>query len=292
MDNSKYIALDVGGTSIKSGIVCKNEVEGEIKQTFINSKGSKEEILCTFKEIFDFHFAQLEGQLPPCVAIAFPGPFDYENGICKILGVQKYEAIYDVNLRIEFSKFLPKNDIPIFFCNDAEAAITGESQLGCGKGVSKALGITLGTGLGGAFMVDGIPRREGKGVTSDGEIYYFKFQGEIGDDVFSIRGLSKRFAEAKIQVEGIKEASEAARAGDQNLRQIFQQFGTDLGVFLLQITSEFEAEAVLALGGISNASDLFKTEVEAQIDIPFIKGILGQKAPLFGAVALAKITHF
>ncbi|MCH2084625.1 MAG: ROK family protein [Saprospiraceae bacterium] len=292
MDHSKYIALDVGGTSIKSGILFENGVEGEIKQTFINSKGSKEEILSVFKAIFDFHFAQLKGQLPCCLAIAFPGPFDYENGICKILGVQKYEAIYDVNLRKEFSNFLPQNDIPIFFCNDAEAAITGESQLGGGKGITKALGITLGTGLGGAFMIDGIPRREGKGVTSDGEIYYFKFKEEIGDDVFSIRGLSKRFAEANIQIKGIKEASEAARAGNQKLKEVFQQFGTDLGVFLLQITSEFEAEAVLALGGIANAADLFTTEVEAQINIPFIEGVLGQKAPLFGAVALAKITYF
>ena len=292
MSKQKIIAFDVGGTSIKSGVVeGKEDLIGPIIQTPIHSKGTKDEILAVFQSILNHHLEQIVPEIPTCLALAIPGPFDYENGISKIQGVQKYEAIYDFNLRTAFQTWLPHPDIPIFFCNDAEAAITGEAQCGVGATYKCALGVTLGTGLGGAFMLDGIPQRTGKGVTSDGEIYYFKFNGEIGDDVFSIRGLSKRLKAAGLHYDSIQVASEAARTNDLITLSVFKQFGTDFGIFLNQILADFEADAVLALGGISNARDLFGAEVEAVIQRPFVQGILGQKAPLLGAVALAKINH-
>ncbi|MCI5081633.1 MAG: ROK family protein [Saprospiraceae bacterium] len=290
MNESDSIVFDVGGTSIKSGIVrSDSEIIGDIRQTFIDSKADQETILSTFKGILKAHFEELGAKHPAFVAIAFPGPFDYPNGISKIKGVQKYESIYDLNLKAVFQSYLPDPGIPIFFCNDAEAAITGEARYGCGKAYHKSLGVTLGTGLGGAFMVDDVPQRTGKGVTADGEIYYFKFKGQIGDDVFSKRGLHQRFEEAGIEIVSIEAAAAAARAGDDDKRAIFEQFGTDFGIFLSQITKTFEPEAILALGGIANAVDLFRKQVEAIIHIPFVKGLLGQRAALLGAAALARI---
>jgi len=56
------------------------------------------------------------------IAFGFPGPFDYQNGLCFIQGQSKYDHLYQVNIKDELKKLLNFNK-SILFCNDAEAAM-------------------------------------------------------------------------------------------------------------------------------------------------------------------------
>ena len=82
--------------------------------------------------------------------------------------------------------------LPIFFRNDAEAAILGEARYGAGTRYQRLIGVTLGTGMGSAFVVDGVKVTQGPGVTRDGWLYHVPYHARPADDVFSTRGLLTR----------------------------------------------------------------------------------------------------
>ena len=134
--NRKFcIALDVGGTSIKSAIVCDEGflVNGSRKDTPINAKDSSKEIIQTFVNLFQslIEFGDTQNLLISGIGIGFPGPFDYENGISLIRDLDKYESIYGINLKDEFRKHLKlNNDLQIVFENDGWVFTRGEAWQG------------------------------------------------------------------------------------------------------------------------------------------------------------------
>ena len=81
--------------------------------------------------------------------------FDYENGLCLIREQAKYDNRYQVDIRDELTTLL-RFDKAIIFCNDAKAAIIGEANYGAGQDFDRVMGITLGTGLGAGFIVNGV----------------------------------------------------------------------------------------------------------------------------------------
>ncbi|MEZ4637551.1 MAG: hypothetical protein R2856_21795 [Caldilineaceae bacterium] len=71
------VALDVGGTSVKSALVTDGAVRGDIAQTRIDSQAGADVILGTLAAIVQAHLSattSLDG-----VAMGFPGPFEYER---------------------------------------------------------------------------------------------------------------------------------------------------------------------------------------------------------------------
>src|SRR5688572_14550831 len=116
----KILALDVGGSSVKSGLMDGQQQIHERLSSPLDSNGSAESILQTFAGIVEHYLAahELRG-----VGIGFPSPFDYARGICLIQGVQKYESIYGVNIGEAIRQRLNRPDLLIRFRNDAEAAI-------------------------------------------------------------------------------------------------------------------------------------------------------------------------
>ena len=61
--------------------------------------------------------------------LAFPGPFDYAKGICLLRGLDKYDALYGVDLRRAFSRGSGIAPEDILFTNDASAFALGEMPL-------------------------------------------------------------------------------------------------------------------------------------------------------------------
>src|SRR4026208_1176786 len=97
--SARVIALDVGGTSVKSAWVAPGgRVSGEPAITPIDSSSEAEMILETFAQIISTHLGQAQTSDFLGVALGFPGPFDYAAGICLIEGVEKYGSIYSVNM--------------------------------------------------------------------------------------------------------------------------------------------------------------------------------------------------
>ena len=65
----------------------------------------------------------------------------------------------------------------ILFRNDAEAAINGEANYGAGQDFDSVIGITLGTVLGTAFIVNGVSVHAGQGIPPNAELFPLKFNG-------------------------------------------------------------------------------------------------------------------
>ena len=292
--NSPFlIALDVGGGSIKSGRVnvAERTVQG-LRGDPIDSYGDAETILGALAAAIRAHAAP---QDIAGVALGFPGPMDYAKGICYIQtpGVSyasaktKFGSIYGVDVGAALRTRLSRPDLAIHFRNDAEAAILGEAIYGAGARYRRVVGVTLGTGLGSAFLIEGVPQTSGAGVPESGWFYPLMTANgvETGDDAFSTRGLLKRFHAAGLAFETVKAAALAA-PDNPAVAPVFAQWGSDMGDFVGPWLRDFQAQAFLMVGGIAQAFPLFGPSLQARLSAPAIIGTLGAAAPLLGAAAL------
>jgi glucokinase len=148
--------------------------------------------------------------------------------------------------------------------------------------------VTLGTGCGSAFLIDGAAVTTGQGIPPHGWLYPVSFHGQQADDLFSIRGLTNRLQTVGVPVSDIKSAASAARHdSDATARVVFAGFGADLGTFLLPFARDFQADALLILGGIGRAFDLFGNALSQILPVPVLPGQLKpNEAPLLGAAEL------
>jgi glucokinase len=278
------IALDVGGSSVKSGVVRAGGQVSYRAYAKLDATGPAEAIIAALQAAIERQLRRADRAWLRGIAFGFPGPFDYPSGVCYIpSGQHKYEAIYGLDLRAALRARLGMGDIPIVFRNDAEAAIVGEARYGAGRGYARVLGITLGTGLGAAFLANGVPVRAGDRVPPNGELYAEPFRGAMSDDTFSSRGLRARLQALDPAAGDVAAAAAAATAGDARLRAGFAAFGADLGAFLEPYVRRFGAEAVLVLGGIARALELFQDSLAAALTVPAVAGALGTDAALLGA---------
>ncbi|MGB7338483.1 MAG: ROK family protein [Phototrophicaceae bacterium] len=283
MAEAVVIALDVGGSSVKSGIVTHNQTVEAIMQTSVDSKGSAETILATFAGIVTSYLARYPDILG--VGIGFPSPFDYDNGISLIEGVDKYETIFNVDVGADIRVRVNQPNLKIRFRNDAESALVGEALYGAGSAYSRFIGLTLGTGLGSSFMADGQRVKDGQGVPDSGFLFPVHYRGVQSDEWFSTRGLLKRFTDAGTPFTSVADAAQAAQT-DDNIRATFAAFGADLAEFVQPHLASFHAEALLITGGIANAYDLFRDGLENGVSVPVVRGTLGTQAALLGAADL------
>jgi glucokinase len=214
------------------------------------------------------------------VGVAVPGPFDYERGICTIRGVGKLDALFGVDLRSQLSGVFPAADAQaIRFLNDAEAFLLGEAAAGAARGYSRVIGVTLGTGLGSAFHVEGEIVRSGPGVPADGELHRILFRGAPVEDSLSGRGLRARFG-GDVAVERM---AELADDGDPLAKAVFASFGADLAEFLAPWVHEFGAECVVVGGAIARAWSHFATPLAQEIAADVVPAARLDDAALLGA---------
>ena len=181
------IGVDIGGSHITSGMfehMDKYLIPNSIVTIPVDNGASKAEILSKWAEAIRQTIAtggvdQIEG-----IGLAVPGPFDYYNGTCLIRGVQKFDSLYNVNVRDELSTRLNFPSDQIRFINDAASFSIGEAKYGEAASFSRCVAITLGTGFGSCFLVDGQPIVSGAEVPESGVLYDKYLQGRMADDLF------------------------------------------------------------------------------------------------------------
>jgi predicted NBD/HSP70 family sugar kinase len=215
------------------------------------------------------------------VGVAAPGPFDYDRGVCKVTGLGKLESLYDVDLGRELRAALG-GGTRISFLNDAEAFLLGEAWAGAARGHARAVGITLGTGLGSAFLADGRVVATGPSVPPDGSVHLVSYRGQPVEESISGRALRVRH--------GADAATLATRArdGDPDASAAFEGLGVELGEFLAPWLAAFAASCLVVGGAIANAWDLFRAELEHALEgVPGLEVITCaanlDDAPLLGA---------
>jgi glucokinase len=279
---ARVIALDVGGTSVKSGVVEPGGVViGRPALTPLDSVGPAGAVLETLAAVVTRWLPDARGQSFRGVALGFPSPFDYATGTCLIRNLGKFEALYGLNiadaLRTRVNGELPA----IVFRNDAEAAIVGEARYGAGRPYSRLIGITLGTGLGSAFVHKGRPVE----IPEEEWLYRKPFRGVRADDWFSRRGIEARLVAFGAPPD-VRAAAEAARAGDARIRGVFTDLGGELASFLGPFVESFGTEVVLVMGRIAGAFDLFGPALSQGLSVPALLAERPDDAALVGAADL------
>jgi glucokinase len=265
------LALDVGGTSVKSALVAAaGELAGPPRRTPIDSGADAEALLSTLAGAV-LELAPEPGERLAAVAVAFPGPCDYERGVPGRHDDGKFAALAGVDLRAQLRRRLGRADLVIAFCNDAEAAILAEARHGAGRPFARVLGITLGAGLGACLVAGGAIVAADAGIVP-AELYRRPLGAATADDAFSDRGLRARLSGA-----------DPAAARDAEARRAFAAFGADLGAFLAPWAGALRADAVVVAGGIAAAYPLFGPALEAALTPAVRAGELGPAAGLIGA---------
>jgi len=273
--------LDVGGTSIKSGVVRLDD--GRSDTIDIGSSLptlANEAAAVVLDRLGESSQAALDFAGPDTVglAIAICGPFDLGGGVSLMRGVHKFEAIYGIDLRAAIRERTSIGDRPIRFARDAESAGTGEALAGAGRGIDRVLTVTVGTGLGTCLTVGAQP----VGVVRGEGIEHLGMRPTPwgrADDVLSAYGLANRL--------GI-DMTELPRAiDDPAMSDAVRDHGTRLGTFLAHVVDELEVQLVVIGGGLSGAFDHFGPALQEAIgSTPVRAATLGSAAPLLGAAHL------
>jgi glucokinase len=212
-------------------------------------------------------------------------------------------------------------DLPILVTNDANAAAVGEMIYGSAKGMRNFAVITLGTGLGSGFVIDG-------------KLVYGQdgFAGEVGHTVVrpgrsnrecgcgrhgcletyvSATGLKRtlfKIMSDSIEPSSLRDLSfnamtslhiaEAAEQGDVLARRAFEHTGEMLGLKLADLVAHINPEAIFLFGGLALAKGLIMEPTQRAFHDNLLSiyrgkvrllasGIEAQNAAVLGASALA-----
>lgn len=269
MEKHTSIGVDIGGSHITCAAVDleRREIIREtVAERPVDNKGTADEIISRWSEAISETIELAGRERIKGIGFAMPGPFDYVNGICLIKGVPKYEKLYGTSVGEAISKALGlSSEIPVRFINDASSFAVGEAWAGKAQRSHRSVAITLGTGLGSAFVADKVPVVTGDLVPDLGCVYYISFKDGIADDYFSTRWFTKRYEEVTGKFSsGVKDIAAAAES-DNRVRDIFVEFGKSLASFLSPYLIKFDAEVLVMGGNISRAYHLFGSSMEKEM---------------------------
>lgn len=299
------IGIDIGGTSTKIGLVDSGKV---VASKRIPTTGHADEF--AFADALAEAARQLttdNGQLATAIGIGAPNAN-------QLTGI------------IEMAPNLPwKNDIPLaqmvqertgirsVLSNDANAAALGEWRYGAGQGLNDLLLVTLGTGVGSGFIVNGqlVLGNAGNAgelghmtIVIDGRDCTCGRKGCL-EAYMSIRGLRRTYMELDgdpevLKDEGVHCIAKAAEAGDTAALQTFRHAARWLGVGLANAVAVTGPARVVLFGGIARSGDLLMMPLQerfhefllniyhGRVDL-VTSALLEDDAAILGAAALTTL---
>lgn len=263
--NQYAMGIDIGGSHLSTCILELSSgrlIRESLRKKEIDNQASATVIINVWTSCIQESLAALDVPLVG-LGFAFPGPFDYANGICRIEGVNKFSRLYGLDVTYSLLSALKwQVKIPMRYINDAGAFALGEAVGGCARDFRRIIALTLGTGVGSGFIADKQLIESGPAVPKQGWVYHLPFEGGIADEAFSTRWFCRRFFELTgNRVSGAKEIAE--QASTQPLaRQLFREYGRRLAQFVLPLVRQFGAECLVLGGNISQAYSLFQPSLE------------------------------
>jgi len=276
------LGVDIGGSHITAGLLNTETrvlLTDSIIRCKVNSADTAQNIITAWASVLK-GFAKSSAMR---IGIAMPGPFDYEQGISYIKGLEKYESLYGKKVKQLLANALEIPEDHIRLKNDAGCFLQGEIMAGSARGYNRSIGLTIGTGIGTAAAKHG--------VAEDADLWKTPMKGDIAENFLSTRWFVKRYH----QLTG-KEINDVKQLCDllekyPTLHTIFHEFAENLADFLTFFIHQETPEVVVIGGNIANASHLFLPAVQAQLaktslTIPIVKSTLGEHAVLHGSAAL------
>ncbi|MCX2451016.1 ROK family protein [Pedobacter sp. PLR] len=253
-----YIGVDIGGSHITAAHVDATTfkvIEHTLKRERVAAMDTAEVILQSWLNVLSSLIIRANGENTK-IGIAMPGPFDYEKGISMMQNQEKYDALYGVNVKEILAQRLEIPETDIVFINDAEAFLRGELASGAASDKERAIGITLGTGLGSTS--------NGSGVTIDMNWAFRPFKDSIAEEYISTRWFLKKYKEITgEEVKNVEVLLEVAEEAVKN--EIFEEFSDNLSIFLNDFIAQEQPQVVVIGGNIAKTWDHFIGLLTAKI---------------------------
>ncbi|WP_409346071.1 ROK family protein [Paenibacillus sp. MBLB4367] len=271
MNQAIILAFDVGGTQIKAAAVIGGSiVESTVSHYESHADRSAEEIIAHFAAIAARVVVKAGKEPLPVggLGMAFPGPFDYENGISRIRGLGKFESLYGLRVGKLLEQAIRSNgelaarlapSFGIRFENDAALFGLGEAAYGEARDSERAVCLTIGTGLGSCFLENGRLVKHGDGVPEQGWLYNIPYQGKLADDWISRRGILQLAGELGLELEGrdVHDFAIEAKSGDRASELLFEEFGRRMAAIAAPSLRAFAPDTIVIGGQISKSGSLF-----------------------------------
>lgn len=244
--------LDLGGTGSRAVVLHGDEVVAS-RTVFTGAlgEGAPEARLARLA-------ALVADLVPPgatlgAVGIGASGPVDRDAGV--IDNVDTLAAFSGFPLVAELRSRL---GVPIAIDNDAVTAAVAEARIGAGRGIGRVLVVTLGTGIGAAFLVDGMPFRGPGGahpeaghipIAAGGPRCYCGAEGcwEQLASRTALQALLRPLLPVGTTERDLLSAA-AARAGEPGIRDAFNVYGALVGRGLSVLQTLYRPE-ITVLGG-------------------------------------------
>ena len=312
-----YIGLDVGGTTFKAGVVTqdgrivhKDAMPTGIERPYQEIIADMAALCKKVAEDAGIPMSEIKS-----IGVGVPGLFDNKTGMipfCTNLGW------HDIPFVAEMKKHL---DTPVYGDNDATVAGLAESVAGVSAGIRDCVFLTLGTGVGGGIIIDGKPYSGAHGCGSEIGHMMIKMGGE--KCTCGNYGCFERYASATAIIREARKAIveypessmlaacggdpekinakiviDAARAGDETAKTVFDGYVHALAVGIINIINMLDPEVIVLGGGVSAAGEFLLNAVrEAVKPMVFFKTMpyarielaqLGNDAGIIGAAMLGK----
>jgi glucokinase len=272
------LGVDVGGTKVAVGAVDGAEVVESVERPtdVSGTEALLDGIEATVREV-----AERAGQ-PTAVGVGVPSQIEYATGTVES---SVNIPLTGVPLREELARRL---GAPVFVDNDANCAALAESRLVEGGPADNLVMLTLGTGVGGGVVIDGMTFRGAHGlgaelghfsINPDGPPCpgncpnfgcleaYCSGQALERDATELAQDLPDSRLHAAIGENGKvagRDVVAAAEEGDPDAQRVFERFARMLGVGIAGFVNAFEPDYFVIGGGLCRASHLFLERAEQE----------------------------
>lgn len=277
MDENKIeqyrIGIDLGGTNIKVGIVDLDNhiLRQESIPTYIERPWK--DIIKSMADLTNSIILKERISIDRCLGIGVgsPGLIDTKNGIVLYSNNFEWE---NIPLRRELQKYF---NLPIKMSNDANCAALGEAKAGAAKDKKNVVLLTLGTGVGGGIILDGVIF-EGGGL-GGAELGHMTIVAGGITCTCGHKGCLEMYASASALIRQCEEAIvqypqskmnnlkdsigkmrgdipfAAAKENDLVAQNVLAKYIGYLGDGIIGIINVFRPEVILISGGVSNAGN-------------------------------------
>ncbi len=270
------IGLDVGGMSIKAGIVDKDGnilFKSSRPTTFINEG---EDFINNVRSLIDefIEYSKSHDLKINSIGFGIPGMINNKTGCIDYANNLNFKYPFKIRDRIKDYGF------KVTMSNDANVACLAEQKFGAAKGKKDAIMLTLGTGVGGGIVIDNklYEGNEGKGA----ELGHFVIEVDGYPCTCGRKGCLESYASATALLRFTKEAMnmhkdslmweycnnnidnvngltsfECAKKGDKAANEVVDKYVMYLGEGILNLCNIFRPEVIIIGGGVSNQKDYF-----------------------------------
>ncbi|WP_018142905.1 ROK family protein [Alloscardovia criceti] len=309
-----YIAVDIGGTKVASGFVSLTghefEVTGHMRIPTQASLGGSD-VLRRIVELVERQYseAQKQGLSIDGIGIGSAGVVDSAQGrITSATDLMPGWAGQHVAEALGASDTV--GQLPVYMVGDVGAHGLGEALHGAGAGYTSVLSISIGTGIGGAYISDGqlmtgahgvaghaghIPHGLGTGVrcscgTTSGHIEPVASGTGLG----TLYNLRREQAGQEDFVSNGAEVVDRMNHGDEFAHMIVKTSATALGECIGGMANLLDPSIIILSGSVVNAGEVWweglrtgyaNSALVPVKQTPLVQGVLGDDAPLVGAAS-------